>query len=317
MKHNFTVRQGALDGVETFLAVAKQRSFRRAAAALGVTPSAVSQAVRSLEARVGAALFARTTRSVGLTEAGQRFLERAAPAFDELVAASEAARDLGQRPTGLLRITVPRSVVPLVLEPILDSFFQAYPEIELEIATSDELIDLAANGFDAGIRPGQIIAADMVAVRLTSPFPLVVVGSPDYLDRRKRPKRIEDLRDHACLRLRRSNGSIALWAFLDGNKAIEASVSGPLIGHDHPMLLEAAIRGVGLAQVPSPIAKAAIADGRLEAVLAPFAITTPGVFLYYPGKRQVLPKLRAFIEHVRYRSVHRLRARKANGSGRS
>src|SRR5262249_14217400 len=147
MKQNFTVRQGALDGVEVFLSVAQHRSFRRAAAELGVTPSAVSQTVRALEARLGAALFARTTRSVGLTEAGQRFLERAGPAFDELVAAAEAARDLGQRPAGLLRLSVPRAVVPLVPEPIIASFCQAYPEIELEIAASDEMVDLAAGGF--------------------------------------------------------------------------------------------------------------------------------------------------------------------------
>src|SRR6201988_1723691 len=142
MKQNFTVRQGALEGVETFLSIARHRSFRRAAAALGVTPSAVSQAVRALEARVGAALFARTTRSVGLTEAGQRFLERAAPAFDELIAAAEAARDIGQRPTGLLRLAVPRAVVPLILERMIGSFREAYPEIELEIAASEELVDL-------------------------------------------------------------------------------------------------------------------------------------------------------------------------------
>src|SRR5205807_9970896 len=152
------------------LAVAKQRNFRKAAAALGVTPSAVSQAVRSLEARIGAALFARTTRSVGLTEAGQRFLVRAAPAFAELVAAGEAARDLGQRPTGLLRLAAPRAVVPLILEPAIASFCQAYPEIELEIAASDEMVDLAAGRFDAGIRLGQFIAPDMVVVRLTPPF---------------------------------------------------------------------------------------------------------------------------------------------------
>jgi DNA-binding transcriptional LysR family regulator len=204
MKQNFTVRQGALDGVETFLAVARHRSFRRAAASLGVTPSAVSQTVRALEARIGAALLVRTTRSVGLTEAGQRFLERAAPAFDELVAAGEAARDLGQRPTGLLRLSVPRAVVPLILEPVIASFCQAYPDIELEIAASDELVDLATGGFDAGIRLGQFIAPDMVAVRLTPPFPFVVVGSPDYLRRRKRPERIDDLRGHDCLRMRRS-----------------------------------------------------------------------------------------------------------------
>jgi DNA-binding transcriptional LysR family regulator len=303
MKQNFTVRQGALDGVEAFLSVAQHRSFRRAAAELGVTPSAISQAVRALEARVGAALFVRTTRSVGLTEAGERFFLRAKPAFEELVAASEAARDLGQRPTGLLRLAVPRAVVPLILEPVIASFHQAYPEIEVEIAASAELVDLAAEGFDAGIRLGQFIAPDMVAVRLTPPFSFVVVGSPDYLRGRKRPERIDDLRDHACLRMRRSDGSIAPWRFNDGNRAVEAIVSGPLIAHDYPTLLGAAIQGLGLAQLPGPLVKAPIAGGRLQAFLAPFAVTTPGVFLYYPDRRQVLPKLRAFIEHVKYRST--------------
>src|SRR6266851_4921469 len=287
MKQNFTVRQGALDGVEASLSVARHRSFRKAAAELGVTPSAISQAVRTLEARVGVALFMRTTRSVGLTEAGQRFFERAAPAFDELVAAGHVARDLGQRPTGLLRLAVPRGIVPLILEPVIASFCEAYPEIELEIAASDEMVDLAAGGFDAGIRLGQFIAPDMVIVRLTSTFPFVVVGSPDYLRRRKRPVRIDDLRQHACLRLRRSNGSIAPWPFVDGNKAVEAIVSGPLIAHDYPTLLGAAIQGVGLAQVPGPVAKAAIAEGRLQAVLTPFAVTVPGGFLYNTGRRQV------------------------------
>ena len=302
MKQNFTVRQSALDGVEAFLSVAEHRNFRKAAAELGVTPSAISQAVRALEARVGAALFIRTTRSVGLTEAGERFISRAKPAFEELVAASEAARELGQRPAGLLRLSVPRAVVPILVEPLIASFSQAYPEVEVEIAASEELVDLAAEGFDAGIRLGQFIAADMVAVRLTSPFPLVVVGSPDYLRQRKRPERIDDLRQHACLRMRRSNRSIAPWPFVDGNKAVEAIVSGPLIAHDHPTLLGAAIQGVGLAQLPGPLTKAPMAEGRLQALLTPFAVTTPGVFLYYPGKRQVLPKLRAFVEHVKYRS---------------
>jgi DNA-binding transcriptional LysR family regulator len=215
MKQNFTVRQGALDGVEAFLSVAQHRNFRKAAAELGVTPSAMSQAVRTLEARVGAALFIRTTRSVGLTEAGEQFLSRAKPAFEELVAAGEAARALGQRPAGLLRLSVPRAVVPLILEPVIGTFCQAP------------------------------------------------------------------------------------WPFIDGNKAVEAIVSGPLIAHDYPTLLGAAIQGVGLAQVPKPLAEALIADGRLKALLTPFAVTTPGVFLYYPGRRQVLPKLRAFIEHVK------------------
>ncbi|MBZ9849922.1 LysR family transcriptional regulator [Mesorhizobium sp. CA14] len=299
MKQNFTVRHGALDGVEAFLSVAKHRNFRKAAAELAVTPSAISQAIRTLEARIGTALFIRTTRSVGLTEAGERFFARARPAFEELIAASEIARGMGQRPAGLLRLSVPPAVVPVLLEPMIASFAQAYPEIELEIVASGELTDLAAEGFDAGIRMGDLIAPDMIAVRLTPSFPMVVVGSPDYLRRRVAPERIEDLRDHACLRLRRSNGSVAPWSFVDGNKAVEAIVSGPLIAHDYPSLLGAAIQGIGLAQVPSPIAEAPIADGRLQALLDRFAVTTPGVFLYYPERHQVLPKLRAFIDHIR------------------
>ncbi|WP_376702259.1 LysR family transcriptional regulator [Mesorhizobium sp. ISC25] len=299
MKQDYTIRRGALEGVEVFLAVARHRNFRRAAADLGVTPSAVSQAVRTLEARMGTALFVRTTRSVGLTEAGQRFLERAGPAFEELVAAGEAARDIGRRPTGLLRLSVPRAIVPLMLEPVLASFCQAYPEIELEIAVSDQMVDLATGGFDAGIRLGQLIAADMVAVRLTAPFSFVVVGSPDYLERHGRPERVDDLRYHACLRLRRSNGAIAPWSFIDGNGAIEAVVSGPLIAHDYSTLVGAAMRGVGLAQTPRPLAEGLIEEGKLKSVLDSIATTTPGVFLYHPGKRQVLPKLRAFIDHLK------------------
>src|SRR5437762_9717936 len=302
MKQNFTVRQGALDGVEAFLSVAQHRSFRKAAAELGVTPSAISQAVRTLEARVGAALFIRTTRSVGLSEAGERFLSRAKPAFEELVGASKIARDLGQRPAGLLRLTVPRAVVPILLEPLIASFCQAFPEVEVEIAASGELVDIADGGFDAGIRLGQFIAADMVAVRLTPPFPFVVVGSPEYLRRRGRPERIDDLRQHACIRIRRSNGSIAPWSFVDGNKPIEAIVSGPLIAYDFPTMLGAAIEGIGLAQVPAPIAAGPVKAGKLVQVLQPFAPMAPGVFLYYPSRYQMMPKLRAFIDHVKSRS---------------
>ena len=318
MKQNFTVRQGALDGVEAFLSVAQHRNFRRAAAELGVTPSAISQAVRALEARVGTAMFIRTTRSVGLTEAGERFLSRAKPAFEELVAASATARDLGQRPTGLLRLTAPRAVVPTLLRPLVASFCRAYPEVEVEIAASAELVDIAAEGFDAGLRLGQFIAADMIAMRLTAPFRFVVVGSPDYLRSRKWPERIDDLREHACLRLRRSNGSIAPWSFVNGNKAVEAIVAGPVIANDIPTLLDVATDGVGLAQVPEPIAAATVKAGRLACVLERFAPMVPGVFLYYPGRRQIMPKLRAFIDHVKKsRSDATERARIHSAVGRS
>ena len=305
MKRNFTIRQGALDGVEAFLSVAQHRSFRKAAVELGVTPSAISQAVRSLEARVGAALIIRTTRSVGLSEAGERFHSRAKPAFEQLVAASEIARDLGQRPAGLLRLTVPPSVVPILLEPLIASFCQAYPDVEVEIVASADLVDIAAEGFDAGIRLGQFIEADMIAVRLTPSLPLAVVGSPDYLHRRQPPERIDDLRGHACLRMRRSNGSIAPWSFIDGKEEVEVVVSGPFIANDIPTMLGAAVEGLGLAQLPGPITADAVKAGKLVRVLEPFAPLAPGVFLYYPGYRQMMPKLRAFIDHVKSRLGHR------------
>src|SRR5579871_648395 len=300
MKPNFTVRQGALDGVEAALSVAQHRSFRKAAAELGVTPSAMSQAVRALEARIGAALFTRTTRSVGLTEAGERFLSRAKPAFEELVAASEVARGLGQRPAGLLRLTALRAVMPHLLD-LIASFCQTYPEVEVEIAASADMVDIAAEGFDAGIRLGQFIEADMIAVRLTPSFPLAVVASPDYLRRRQRPELIDDLRQHACLRLRRSNGSIAPWSLVNGNEAVEVIVSGPFIANDVPTMLGAALEGMGLAQVPEPIAAEHVRAGRLVHLLEPYASMAPGVFLYYPASRQMMPKLRAFVDHVKSR----------------
>jgi DNA-binding transcriptional LysR family regulator len=299
MKHNFTVRQGALDGIEAFLSVARHQSFRRAAAELGVSPSAISQAVRSLETRIGAAMFIRTTRSVGLTEAGERFLARAKPAFEELVAAGAAARDLGQRPSGLLRLTAPRAVVPLLLQPLVASFCRAYPEVEVEIAAEEELTDIAAARFDAGIRMGQFIAADMVTVRLTPPFRFAIVGSPGYLRENGLPRRPEDLRGHACLRLRRPDGSVRPWSLVGNQRPIDVAVTGPLIANDFPTVLGAAIEGMGLAQVPAPIAASALKERRLVQVLESYSPTVPGIFLFYPDRRQVLPKLRAFIDHIK------------------
>jgi DNA-binding transcriptional LysR family regulator len=301
MKKNFTVRRGALDGVEMFLAVARHRSFRRAAAELGVTPSAAGQAVRALETRLGVALFVRTTRSVGMTEAGERFLAEAEPAYQALAAAGAAASDLGGRPAGLLRLAVPRAVVPLIIRPILASFAAAYPDIELEIAASEEFVDIASQGFDAGMRMGQFIANDMTAVRLTPPFRMVAVASPDYLARRGLPTKPEDLQAHACLRLRRTIGGASPWRLVDKGKPLEIIVQGPLIAGDFPTLLDAAVDGVGLAQVPEPVAVAPVRAGTLQSVLTAFSPQTPGVFLYYPDRRQVLPKLRAFIEHVKAR----------------
>ena len=299
MKKNFTVRRGALDGVEMFLAVARHRNFRRAAAELGVTPSAAGQAVRALETRLGVALFVRTTRSVGMTEAGERFLAEAEPAYQALAAAGAAASDLGGRPAGLLRIAVPRAVVPLIVRPVLASFASAYPDIALEIAASEEFVDIASLGFDAGMRMGQYIANDMIALRLTPPIKMVVAASPEYLSRRGTPQKLGDLQRHACLRLRRSAGGASPWRFATKRGPIEVVTRGPLIAGDFLTLLDAAIDGVGLIQAPEPVVVASCKAGALRQVLTGFAPQTPGVFLYYPDRRQVLPKLRAFIDHLK------------------
>ncbi len=282
-----------------FLAVAHHRNFRRAAAELGVTPSAAGQSIRALETRLGVALFVRTTRSVGMTEAGERFLAEAEPAYQALAAAGAAASDLGGRPTGLLRIAVPRSVVPLIIRPMLASFASAYPDIELEIAASEEFIDIASQGFDAGMRMGQFIANDMIAVRLTPPIRMIVVASHAYLSRAGVPLRLDDLQRHACLRLRRTAGGASPWRFAANGGPLEVLAKGPFIAGDFLTLLHAAIDGIGLAQVPEPVAVASVKAGMLRQVLASFAPQTPGVFLYYPNRDRVEPKLRAFIDHLK------------------
>jgi DNA-binding transcriptional LysR family regulator len=199
----------------------------------------------------------------------------------------------------LLRLTAPRAALPILVTPLIASFHRVYPEVEVELVAREELIDLAAEGFDAGVRLGQFIAADMVTVRLTKAFPLVVVASPGYLKQHGRPKRLDDLRRHACLRMRRTNGAVAPWTFVEGNKALDVVVAGPLIANDFTTVLGGAIEGMGLAQVPEPIALAALKAGRLERLLDAFAPTAPGMFLYYPSRHQMMPKLRALVDHVK------------------
>lgn len=303
MKQSYTVERGALEGIEVFLRVAARQSFRQAADDLGVSPSAISQSVRALEARVGVALFSRTTRSVGLTEAGAIFLTHAQPAFEALLAAGDAAKGLGARPSGLLRLAAPRAAVPIILEPILASFCAAYPQVTVEISANEALIDLSRDGFDAGIRMGQFIAEDMVTIRLTPPFRLMFVASPAYLSRMGQPEHPDALQRHACLRIRRSSGAIGDWRVLQEGRPVEMAVTGPMIANDVPTILGAALAGVGLAQVPEPIALEHLARGTLKAVLARHAPTIPGMFLFFSERRQVLPKLRAFIAHVKANPV--------------
>lgn len=299
MKQNLTIPHGALDGIEAFLRVAERRSFSAAAADLGVSPSAISQTIKALEARVGAPLFMRTTRSVGLTQAGEMFLERAAPAYAGLADAYEAARNLGNRPAGRLRINLMRGAVQPMFEPIIAGFCETYPEIELEIYADDALSDLSAGGFDAGVRMGESLDADVIAVRLTGPFRFVVAAAPAYLDKHGRPETLEDLRNHRCVRFRLASGALMPWTFEKGNRDVEVAVTGPVIVNDWIAAMVAMRTGVAMGMLAEPVAKAMVESGELELVLTDHASATSGLFLYYPSRKQVMPKLRAFIDYVR------------------
>ncbi len=267
MKQDLTIPQGALDGIEAFLRVAERRSFSAAAADLGVSPSAISQTVKALEARVGAPLFMRTTRSVGLTQAGEMFLERAAPAYSGLADAYEAARNLGNRPAGRLRINLMRGAVQPLFEPIIAGFCETYPEIELEIYAEDALADLSAGGFDAGVRMGEALDADMIAVRLTGSFRFVVAAAPAYLDKYGRPRTPEDLRDHRCVRFRLASGGLMPWTFERGNRDFDVAVTGPIIVNDWIAALVAMRAGVAMGMMAEPMATAMVESGELELVL--------------------------------------------------
>ncbi len=299
MKQDLTIPHGALDGIEAFLRVAERRSFSAAAADLGVSPSAISQTVKALEARVGAPLFMRTTRSVGLTQAGEMFLERAAPAYTGLADAYEAARNLGNRPAGRLRINLMRGAVQPLFEPIIAGFCETYPDIELEIYADDALSDLSAGGFDAGVRMGESLDADVIAVRLTGPFRFVVAATPAYLEKHGRPETPEELRDHRCIRFRLATGALMPWTFEKGNREYDVAVTGPVIVNDWIAALVAMRSGVAMTMMAEPMAKAMVETGEVELVLTDYAAMTSGLFLYYPGRKQVMPKLRAFIDYVR------------------
>lgn len=299
MKQDLTIPHGVLDGIEAFLRVAERRSFSAAAADLGVSPSAISQTIKSLEARVGAPLFMRTTRSVGLTQAGEMFYERAAPAYAGLGDAYEAARNLGNRPAGRLRINLMRGAVQPLFEPIIAGFCESYPEIELEIYAEDALTDLSANGFDAGVRMGESLDADVIAVRLTGPFRFVAVAAPAYLDKHGRPAEPEELRHHRCVRMRMGSGALMPWTFEKGNREFEVGVTGPVIVNDFTAMMVAVHAGVAMGMTAEPVVKAQVAAGQLELVLGDYACSTSGLFLYYPSRKQVMPKLRAFIDYVR------------------
>jgi DNA-binding transcriptional LysR family regulator len=282
-----------------FLAIANHRSFRKAAVELGVTASALSHALRAIEERLEVRLVNRTTRGVGLTEAGERLFDRIRPAFLDIDAALDDLDTFRGQPYGKLRINAARAATTLVLLPIVSRFLKAYPSVEVEIVINDALVDMVSSGFDAGIRFGESIAADMIAVPIGPRHRFAVVGTPAYFADRSKPLTPHDLKDHACVRYRFSGGALYRWEFERGGVELEIEVQGPLTLGDQDIIADAVLQGDGLGYLFEDQVRTAIDDGRLLRVLEDWCPFYPGFFLYYPSRRQLPTALRAFIDFVK------------------
>jgi DNA-binding transcriptional LysR family regulator len=283
----------------TFLAIARHRSFRAAAVELGVTASALSHALRNIEARLDLRLFNRTTRSVALTEAGERLLARITPAFRDIADALDDLNTFRGKPAGTLRLNAAKQSAQLVLLPAVTRFLRAYPDVKVELATNDALVDMVSAGFDAGVRFGETIAADMIAVPIGPRHRFAVVASPDCFRDRKQPVTPHDLSTLPCIRFRFAGGSFYRWEFERGGIELAIEVDGPLTLNDQDLMLQAALDGVGLAYVFEAQAAELIEQKKLVRVLADWCPAYPGFFLYYPSRRQLPAVLRAFIDFAR------------------
>jgi DNA-binding transcriptional LysR family regulator len=291
------MRPDPFDGLAVFLAVAERKSFTAAAASLGVSPAAMSQAVRSLESRLGLPLFQRTTRRVGLTEAGSALLARVRPAAGDIVEAIDGLAGFRDRPAGLLRLSVPRLAVGLVIEPVLPIFRSTYPDVSVEIAVEDATIDLTERGFDAGLRIGEYVERDMIAVRLTRDIRWCIVGAPAYLAKRGRPRRPADLAEHDCIAYRfPSSGALYRWELEEKGRAFSVDPGSAVIVNDGGLGVSMALAGLGLNYTADLFVAEELRSGRLARVLDRYLPTTPGLFLYFPARAQAQPKLRAFID---------------------
>ncbi|HUN42659.1 MAG TPA: LysR family transcriptional regulator [Acetobacteraceae bacterium] len=291
-----------LNDLLAFLAVAKERSFTRAAAQLGVSQSALSHTVRGLEERLGLRLLTRTTRSVAPTEAGERLLRTAGPRLDEIETEMAALSELRDKPSGTIRITAHDHAVRAVLWPALEKLLPDYPDIKVEIVIDYGLTDIVAERFDAGVRTGEMVAKDMIAVRIGPDMRSAVVGAPSYFASRARPKTPQDLTAHACINLRLpTHGGLYAWEFEKGGREIRVRVEGQLVFNGTAPMLDAALAGFGLAYVPEDAVRTHIAEGRLIRVLADWCPYYPGYHLYYPSRRQPTPAFALLVNALRYR----------------
>jgi DNA-binding transcriptional LysR family regulator len=292
-----------LNDIVAFLAVARERSFTRAAAQLGVSQSALSQTLRGLEGRIGLRLLTRTTRSVAPTEAGERLLRAAGPHLQEIEAELAALSELRDKPSGTIRITAHDHAIRAVLWPALEKLLPDYPDIKVEIVIDCGLTDIVAERYDAGVRTGEMVAKDMIAVRIGPDMRSAVVGAPSYFAKRPKPKTPQDLTTHSCINLRLpTHGGLYAWEFEKGKRDLRVRVDGQLVFNGTAPMLDAALAGAGLAYVPEDVVQAHLADGRLIRVLADWCPPYSGYHLYYPSRRQPTPAFTLLVGSLRYRT---------------
>lgn len=294
-------RENASD-LLAFLAVARERSFTRAAAKLGLSQSALSQIVRALEQRLGVRLLNRTTRSVAPTQAGEQLLQNIGPKFDEMDVELAALSELREKPAGTLRITAIEYAADTILMPALAKLLPKYPDIKVEVITDYGLSNIVADRYDAGIRLGEQVANDMVAVRIGPDFRMVVVGAPSYFSSRKRPRTPQDLTGHNCITLRLPTyGGIYAWEFEKNGRELNVRVDGQLVFNGVASMLNAALNGLGLAYLPEDLVRTDVSEGRLVKVLSDWCAPFSGYHLYYPSRHQRSPALAVLVDALRYR----------------
>jgi DNA-binding transcriptional LysR family regulator len=296
------MHRGDLNDLLALLAVGRERSFTRAAAKLGVSQSALSHTIRGLEERLGVRLLTRTTRSVSPTEAGERLLHTVGPRFEEIEAELQAVRELRDKPAGTIRITAVDYVADTILWPKLAKFLRKYSDVKVEISIDYGLTDIVAQRYDAGVRDGEQVAKDMIAVRIGPDVRMAVVGAPSYFKNRSEPKKPQDLIGHDCINLRLpTHGGLYAWEFEKGGRELNVRVEGQLVFNGTYQMLNAALAGFGLAYVPEDLAQAHLAKRRLRRVLEDWCPAFAGFHLYYPSRRQHSAAFALLVDALRYR----------------
>ena len=296
------MQRGTLEDLRALVAVGHERSFTKAAAKLGVSQSALSQTIRQLESRLGVRLLTRTTRSVSLTEAGERLVGTIAPRIEEIQSELAAVSELREKPAGTIRITATEYATDAILLPKIANLLREYPDIRVEIVIDYGLTDIVAQRLDAGVRSGEQVASGMIAVRIAPDMRMAVVGSPSYFKNRSEPKKPQELLGHNCINLRLpSHGGLYAWEFEKGGRELKVRVDGQLVFNSTGQILNAALAGLGLAYVPEGMAQPHLARGRLKRVLADWCLPYPGYHLWYPSRRQSSAAFALLIDALRYR----------------